>query len=118
MALSYYEYTADGENINYPCKRYLQPEHLVITIDGEVQPSSAYTIDKTIVTFNSTPPRGAKVRIGRSSNQDERLTDYRDASLLTADTMDADAFQLFYICLLYTSPSPRDRQKSRMPSSA
>ena len=24
----------------------------------------------------------------------------------------------FFICLLYTSPSPRDRQKSRMPSSA
>ena len=28
--------------------------------------------------------------------------------------MDAD----FEYCLLYTSPSPRDRQKSRMPSSA
>ena len=26
--------------------------------------------------------------------------------------------KLFYHCLLYTSPSPRDRQKSRMPSSA
>ena len=25
---------------------------------------------------------------------------------------------LFISCLLYTSPSPRDRQKSRMPSSA
>src|SRR5678810_1433656 len=25
---------------------------------------------------------------------------------------------LVYPCLLYTSPSPRDRQKSRMPSSA
>ena len=25
---------------------------------------------------------------------------------------------LAWICLLYTSPSPRDRQKSRMPSSA
>ena len=25
---------------------------------------------------------------------------------------------LFTNCLLYTSPSPRDRQKSRMPSSA
>ena len=24
----------------------------------------------------------------------------------------------YVICLLYTSPSPRDRQKSRMPSSA
>ena len=26
--------------------------------------------------------------------------------------------ELDYDCLLYTSPSPRDRQKSRMPSSA
>ena len=26
--------------------------------------------------------------------------------------------QAVQICLLYTSPSPRDRQKSRMPSSA
>ena len=25
---------------------------------------------------------------------------------------------ILFICLLYTSPSPRDRQKSRMPSSA
>ena len=35
-------------------------------------------------------------------------------SLLTSDF---DPF-LSSICLLYTSPSPRDRQKSRMPSSA
>ena len=27
-------------------------------------------------------------------------------------------FARLYICLLYTSPSPRDRQRSRMPSSA
>ena len=27
-------------------------------------------------------------------------------------------YALVVICLLYTSPSPRDRQKSRMPSSA
>ena len=25
---------------------------------------------------------------------------------------------IIYICLLYTSPSPRDRTRSRMPSSA
>ena len=29
-----------------------------------------------------------------------------------------EAFRLAQDCLLYTSPSPRDRQKSRMPSSA
>ena len=30
----------------------------------------------------------------------------------------AAIFKLVTDCLLYTSPSPRDRQKSRMPSSA
>ena len=29
-----------------------------------------------------------------------------------------EALPLFYTCLLYTSPSPRDRSVSRMPSSA
>ena len=29
-----------------------------------------------------------------------------------------DDFKEYPVCLLYTSPSPRDRQKSRMPSSA
>ena len=29
-----------------------------------------------------------------------------------------ECFWYFNLCLLYTSPSPRDRQKSRMPSSA
>ena len=35
-------------------------------------------------------------------------------------TIEQKAIGLNYIdtCLLYTSPSPRDRQKSRMPSSA
>ena len=44
--------------------------------------------------------------------------------VLAADvsrSIDTPKFQLQregYACLLYTSPSPRDRQKSRMPSSA
>ena len=38
-------------------------------------------------------------------DEDDRLDDVRDITLS-------------YTCLLYTSPSPRDRQKSRMPSSA
>ena len=29
-----------------------------------------------------------------------------------------ESYELTLPCLLYTSPSPRDRQKSRMPSSA
>ena len=37
--------------------------------------------------------------------------------LLPAVVLRNDA-QALKACLLYTSPSPRDRQKSRMPSSA
>ena len=36
----------------------------------------------------------------------------------TDGTCAREAFLQFSTCLLYTSPSPRDRQKSRMPSSA
>ena len=32
--------------------------------------------------------------------------------------IDTLAYNTYITCLLYTSPSPRDRQKSRMPSSA
>ena len=38
--------------------------------------------------------------------------------LATAEQDIADALDRLSDCLLYTSPSPRDRQKSRMPSSA
>ena len=41
---------------------------------------------------------------------------------LTKSTMklffDENEFKKLLICLLYTSPSPRDRTRSRMPSSA
>ena len=36
----------------------------------------------------------------------------------TNSQLNALAFTFLIGCLLYTSPSPRDRQKSRMPSSA
>ena len=43
-----------------------------------------------------------------------------DAIDVLVDTQDVDAFIncVRYLCLLYTSPSPRDRTRSRMPSSA
>ena len=36
----------------------------------------------------------------------------------TQETDDPDTIEDFEACLLYTSPSPRDRTRSRMPSSA
>ena len=46
------------------------------------------------------------------------LPDNRLYDFLTLWNIGTYFFQLFNTCLLYTSPSPRDRQKSRMPSSA
>ena len=39
-------------------------------------------------------------------------------SLLVSSHWMATNYPLYYICLLYTSPSPRDPKTSRMPSSA
>ena len=42
------------------------------------------------------------------------VTDIVEKEMYTFDDRNGDSLT----CLLYTSPSPRDRQKSRMPSSA
>ena len=51
---------------------------------------------------------------------DEGLTIKQISSVLKLSKKEATQYvdELIQICLLYTSPSPRDRQKSRMPSSA
>ena len=48
----------------------------------------------------------------------DRQTWARLASEMAQPFDQADVERLRGLCLLYTSPSPRDRQKSRMPSSA
>ena len=50
------------------------------------------------------------LNIGRSSENDLILLDDPQIS--------RHHLRLTYTCLLYTSPSPRDRTRSRMPSSA
>ena len=47
----------------------------------------------------------------------EDILDYLKC-ILKYGTGKNDIILMKYTCLLYTSPSPRDRQKSRMPSSA
>ena len=51
-----------------------------------------------------------------------RVSDIEKAKTLLRNSVSSDGWNksLAFIstCLLYTSPSPRDRQKSRMPSSA
>ena len=41
-----------------------------------------------------------------------------EGTLTDMSQVETGSVDAIYSCLLYTSPSPRDRQKSRMPSSA
>ena len=56
-------------------------------------------------------PGDNRIRVTTTAGGTEALVTYR------AGTND-HRVRLVYICLLYTSPSPRDRTRSRMPSSA
>ena len=49
---------------------------------------------------------------------DEDIQEYKTRPLVLQLTRVISGTMLFFICLLYTSPSPRDRSVSRMPSSA
>ena len=60
-------------------------------------------------------------RLGDDSNDDSDYTDLEayvlSATINRGRSRELEGFSAGN-CLLYTSPSPRDRQKSRMPSSA
>ena len=70
---------------------------------------------------------GTQIKVSEGDVIDVDLRERDDDSpikfervLAIGDTSSEDAARVGmpYICLLYTSPSPRDRTRSRMPSSA
>ena len=82
-----------------------------------------------IYVFNNIENTTAREQISYSQFKEEILSDriakvvYKgDQMTITGDRLDGSKFEtthpIFKNCLLYTSPSPRDRTRSRMPSSA
>ena len=69
-------------------------------------------------------PYGSLRAAGRSSSSSSSSNPYSthaepaSAPSKSDEQLSGASYRVVYICLLYTSPSPRDRQKSRMPSSA
>ena len=68
--------------------------------------------------------------IAIQGNHPSKLNPITDTSIFLAHEIQKKNYKIFYydpkdlsiinfkVCLLYTSPSPRDRTRSRMPSSA
>ena len=72
-------------------------------------------------SFDWATLRDNKTReINRLNSIYDRLLETSGARVIegTATLVDSNTVEVNGTCLLYTSPSPRDRQKSRMPSSA
>ena len=79
--------------------------------------------------LNKQIPEGSRILIQREGREIVELADLPKNQSLSSFTPGTDAYLVdlhrnryefgeSISCLLYTSPSPRDRQKSRMPSSA
>jgi acetyl-CoA C-acetyltransferase len=72
--------------------------------------------------LGQAPARQASIRGGLPASVGATSLNKVCGSGLKTVMLAAQAVKLgegqLYVCLLYTSPSPRDRQKSRMPSSA
>ena len=87
-----------------------------------IKSKGTYTIvqDTYVISINYTyyydagdyeTPEDEELEITSVYLDEADITDFYWDYLLDDDRLDS-------ACLLYTSPSPRDRQKSRMPSSA
>ena len=81
----------------------------VVAIDCETMGLNPHRDRLCLVQLSSGDGHAHLVQIERGQSEAPNL-----ARLLS----DPAVLKLFHFCLLYTSPSPRDRQKSRMPSSA
>ena len=101
--------------------------------DNLLGPDAARSFFKNVKNFASFEcPKIFDVREllpGKTDQESEEcLAEYFNAVSLEFEPLSTDRFPRTkdrslsilkdYNCLLYTSPSPRDRQKSRMPSSA
>lgn len=98
MANSYVQYNpvASAGPFSVPFG-YLSESHVAVTLDGVAK---VVTTDYTWATASSilfTSAVTGLVDIRRSTSPATRLVDHQDASVLTEETLDADATQLFYL---------------------
>ena len=84
-------------------------------VNGDGFPEMSFSIEKVTVTAMSRALKGA---YSMELAQDLKAIHGLDAETELANILSAEILAEINSCLLYTSPSPRDRTRSRMPSSA
>ena len=123
------------ENVEERVTNNNHPDFLIIKPDSNLATKSSgiFDLDKKIKSGSEiikiAQIRNIKTFLSQKSiNSEKKIVLIKEAHLLneaasncllkTLEEPSNGIFILLTSCLLYTSPSPRDRQKSRMPSSA
>ena len=78
-------------------------------------------LQKILNNFQKLHPKEIDLSLDRIKNLCKKLENPQDkikAISVVGTNGKNSTIQAIYACLLYTSPSPRDRTRSRMPSSA
>ena len=100
-------------NVKLPADYILQVKHGILTAASFTTQSDSFT-DITGLSVTITPKYAtSKVLITLNL-----MTSINDATMYVRMTGGNSSSIIGDACLLYTSPSPRDRTRSRMPSSA
>ena len=89
----------------------------VLLINAHSLSPKLYLLVDTMHELDSKVAMITETSLKRNAQTDEQLRTLRDALGYECIRRDREV-GTGEGCLLYTSPSPRDRQKSRMPSSA
>ena len=81
------------------------------------------TILETVVETVTSNLDETVVVLGHENDTITEKLDFKESTILINENWEEGIVSsirtaLFYFCLLYTSPSPRDKRQSRMPSSA
>ena len=112
------KYLAVYKNRELDARKHNTINEIIIPEEGYViQPGILYlgVTEEYTETHNSVPFLEGKSSIGRLGIDIHATAGKGDVGFCNTWTLEISCVQP---CLLYTSPSPRDRQKSRMPSSA
>ena len=103
-------------NDGYNTTQTLEEADLVLVNTCSIRDKAEQTIRKRLEKYNAVKRINPKMKVGVLGCMAERLKDkFLEEEKIVDLVVGPDAYK---DCLLYTSPSPRDRQKSRMPSSA
>ena len=103
--------------IQAPTGSNVQGWHFMLVTERSKIEKVAAIYKKAFEWYKDSPIYAGRVIAGMGEERDAQQARVANSADYLADNMHRSP-ALFIPCLLYTSPSPRDRTRSRMPSSA